>query len=242
MRCSIGSGRVHASESDLWCTPHNFSAGEKMGLLYCHGGGATALEATAYSSPGIAAIVRALASRYIVLSTDLGGTRTYGNDTVIARVGTARTYLQSTLGAKAGPVHMIGASMGAQSAFVYARANPSHVASIVGLVPLIDLTDIHANNRLNTTADINTAYGGSYSEATYGATHNPATFASQLSMPIHLWYANDDEAVIAQTVLDFQADAPDCEITDVGALGHTPAAISAVPPADVLDFFREQES
>lgn len=244
MRVSSSSGRVAANENDVfscsladWIDPSS-----TMGVIYCHGGGGDAYECREYTKYAQTKLVSALSERFVVVSADLGGARTYGNDTVIAAIGRARNYLVNTLDVKPGKIALVGASMGFQSAAVYARAHPTQIAAIVGFIPLCDLTDIHTNNRAGATADINTAYGGAYSEATYGAAHNPVTFASQLTMPIQLWYASDDTAVIPSTVTAFDAAAPNCTINDVGALGHTEAAIAAADHQTVIDWLASFEA
>jgi hypothetical protein len=84
--------------------------------------------------------------------------------------------------------------MGNLNQLVWARTNSSKIASIVSIMGVMNLADIQANS--STYAPfINTAYGGTYSEASNGPTKNPITMARNGTLPIipHLqWYGTGD--------------------------------------------------
>lgn len=166
-------GNVSSGERSLAVLPKYWKAdGSKMGILYCHGYGGTALECRDAASQNMWTIVEALVNAgFPVLSCDFGD-NVWGNSTAVARVSTAKTYLQSTLGAKAGKIALVGQSMGHLTAMNWAAANLSSTACVVSSMGVCDLNNIFGNSSY--TSSINAAYGGAYSNGTYGATYNPA--------------------------------------------------------------------
>jgi pimeloyl-ACP methyl ester carboxylesterase len=235
----MGLGRYAASEKDVYTASVGAYPGGVRGVIYCHGRNDDATAPRHYASIGELRLVNAVAEVFPVLSIDAGGVLTYGNSTAVARVADAVTYLQGTLGAKAGTVLLIGASMGCLTALNYAKANPSKVGAIVTVNSAVDLNDIVTNNRGGLAAEVNTAYGGTYVEATNGPTSNPANYAASLSVPIRLHYATDDTLAIPSTVTTFAATAQNATAVSVGALGHTQAAIDAAPRDQILAFLRQ---
>jgi hypothetical protein len=130
--------------------------------------------------------------------------------------------------------------MGNLSAMAYARANPTQVAAIAGVIPALDLNDIHANNRGGAAAGVNTAYGGAYVQATHGPTHNPVTYAATLpaSLPIAIWTASDDPLCVPATTTTFMTARPGTGNNSVGALGHSEASVAAAATG-VVAFIEE---
>jgi hypothetical protein len=127
----------------------------------------------------------------------------------------------------------------------YARANPTHVAGVIGIIPGADLNDIHANNRPvggseNFTARINTAYGGAYIEAVHGPTHNPTNYAATMAgLPVQMWYASNDDIVLPETVTRLASlIGPSAEAINVGPLYHSDLVSAAVDPNYVARFLR----
>lgn len=233
LRSSHGSGRYAASEQDVYLSQPGVAG--VRGVIYCHGAGGSATNCRDYTNIGELHLINAIAQQFPVLCVDAGGAQAWGNATAVARVGDAVTYLQGTLGAKSGTVLLVGASMGALTASNYAKANPSKVGCVVGIIPVVDLNDMVTNNRGGLAANINTAYG-TYSEATHGATYNPATYAASFTTPTRLFYASDDTTAIPGAVTAFDTACAAASATSLGALGHTQAAVAATPISTVLDF------
>lgn len=203
----------------------------RMGVLYCHGAGTLGADQGS-AADGLKAVLAALAERWPLGCADLGGAFTWGNATARTAVGTEKTAIQSA-GAASGKVALVGGSMGAATALNFARANPTLVASVSLILPAVDLNDIHDNNRGGYAASINAAVGGDPSAV---ANSSPAGADwTGVSIPMKAWYASDDAIVIASTVTTFMT-ARSGTAVNVGALGHTDAAIAAVPPSDVVDF------
>lgn len=165
-------GAVSAGERSIAIYPKNWlNDGSKMGVLYCHGYGGDALECRNAVSQPMWTIVEAIVNAgFPVLSCDFGG-NLWGNSTAIARVTTAKAYLQGTMGAKTGKIGFVGQSMGHLTAMNWVAQNLASTACVVSSMGVCDLNDIYGNPSY--TASIDAVYGGAWSNATYGATYNP---------------------------------------------------------------------
>lgn len=237
LRSSMGSGRYAVGEKDVYVADPQLAG--VRGVIWCHGATTDATSCRDYSYIGRLHLTNALAERFPLLSIDAGGPQAWGNPTAVARVDDAVTYLQGTKGAKSGTVLLVGVSMGALTALNYAKANPSKVAAIVGIIPVIDLNDMVTNDRgPGSAALINTAYG-TYSEATHGPAYNPATYAASFTTPTRLFYASDDMTCIPAAVTAFDTACAAAAATSLGALGHTEAAIDAAPRDVILAFLAQ---
>lgn len=235
---STSIGAVSAGEYATTILPkYPAATGTRAGVMWCHGN--TGLSYGVLAAE-YAAIMAALSDAgHPILSGDWGGGTNWGNDTSLTRLTTGRAYLQSTLGAAAGRVVLIGASMGAVTAMAWAAANPTLVHAIVGLIPVCDVTDVMTNNRGGLAADVNGAYGGAWSEATHGATHNPATIATAGGLdavPMRHYYGTTDAIVIPSTVTTLAAAASATAVPVTG--GHAAETIAAVSATDVLAFIQ----
>lgn len=238
-RSEQGADRYAAGEQDVYLADNAQWATGVRGALYLHGANADHAACRDYANLGELHLVNAVAELFPVLSIDAGGPTAMGNDTAIARIGDAVSYLQGARGAKAGKVILIGSSMGVLGALNYARANPTKVAAVLGVIPAIDLHDIVVNDRAGLAAAANASYGGTYSELTHGPMHNPASYAAFFTVPTRLYYASDDAAAIPSAALAFTAACTSARAFSLGALGHTQAAIDAVPRAEVLRWLRQ---
>lgn len=204
--------------------------GQRPGLIYCHGSGDTAQ--TILGKVGQKALIDALAQKYAVIACDLGY-QAFGNDTHVARIGEAITYLEATWKTTSRVV-LVGGSMGALGALGYARLYPQKVRAVAGIIPGLDLADLMLRGA---AADINAAYGGAYNDATDGPTHSPVQYAASLdpNLPIRLWTASNDTIAVPATATAFVAARPQTGRVDVGALGHSEAAVTA-SQTSVLDW------
>ena len=196
--------------------------GLKPPLIYCHGSGDTAQ--TILAKTGQKPLLDALAQNYAVIACDLGY-QAFGNDTHVARIIEAVTYLEQTWGTRS-RITLVGGSMGCLGALGYTRLYPTKVRAVAGIIPGLDLADLMLRGA---AADINAAYGGAYNDATDGPTHSPVQYAASLSssIPIRLWTANNDTIAVPATAAAFVAARPATFRTDVGALGHSEAAVTA---------------
>lgn len=232
-------GAYYTAEGSTLVLPKEWRGdGTVMGLVYVHGATQTdaqVLDSTTY--PAIVDIMRSVAAAgWPVLSIYAGGDL-WGNATAMARMGSAKTYLQSTIGAKSGKIGLIGGSMGGLTVQNYAQANPSSVAVAVGLVPVSDVSDFVTNNRGGLASSINTAYS-TWNEGTMGTTYNPHTYASGGNLAAchyKCWYGASDTIVIPSTVTDVATAAG---TTAVSCVGDHNTSLNSVTIADVVTHIR----
>lgn len=229
-------GAYYTAEGSLAMLPKLWAGdGTVVGVLVMHGATQTEMQmidSTNYES--LRAILAAVVvSGHPVLGIYAGGD-TWGNATAQARMTDGVTYLQGTLGAKAGKVILIGGSMGGLACQNWAKANPNLVQCMVGMVPVSDVSDIVTYNRGGLAASVNTAYS-TWNEGTMGATYNPHTYAATglTGIPYKAWYALSDSIVMPSTVTDVCTAAGATAVSVAG--GHT---VDNIPPADVVSFIK----
>lgn len=210
--------------------------GTRRPVIYFTGGPGDARDYLTASSSG-KQIAPVLADAGIpVISAAFGGAALWGNDISQARIGQLWTYVKTQLGTKADKFVGIGVSKGATALLNYMRANPGNVAAFVGIVPAVNMTDIHDNNRGGNQASIDTAYGAAW--AANAATHDPslntATHASQ-AIPTKLINGDSDVVVIPSTVSAFASAVGATLVTKAGT-DHLATAPAIDPVEDVLRF------
>lgn len=235
---STGLGAVTVGEAyTATLAKYPKPAGTMPGVIFCHGNTGRSWDS---SGADFAQVVNALADAgYPVLSGDWGGSSTWGNDTTIARITTGKAYLQASMGAKAGKIILVGASAGGQGALVWAAANPTLVSCLVGLLPVSDVNDIFVNNRAGIAANISSCYSGGWSQATYGATHNPVTIAAAgglTALKMRLFYGTTDTIVIPSTVTTLAASAGANTVISSVPGDHVGATLASIDAATVLAF------
>ncbi len=127
----------------------------------------------------------------IGVSADIGGSSTWGNATLKSRLDAMYSYTQGLSRVKKGKVILVGQSMGGLAMLNWARANKSKVAAVVGVIPVTNMNSAIANGY---SAPVAAAYGGAYSDASYGAQYNPRVFAADLAgIPGQLWVGATDQ-------------------------------------------------
>lgn len=233
-----GVGNVFSGESDVIMRPD--SASSKIGVIYVHGAEAEVGGGLTWMKISTRAIlINAIADAgYTMISADLGGTGTWGNDTAISRITAAKNYLQSMVGVLPGKVILIGQSMGGLNAMVWASKNPNLVQCLIGAIPVVNLTDVYGGG-IYTNA-INAAYGGTYSEASYGASHNPYTFSGNGSLnqiPMQIWYGDSDTTCLPQYSSSMASRANMCECHSISG-GHAESTVAEIDPSVVLSFIK----
>jgi alpha-beta hydrolase superfamily lysophospholipase len=231
------SGTV--SERYAFASRRNYKAdATKMPILVCPPRGQTGPEQL---TPGwIGHITTALAEAgYPVLCANMGGTTTHGNAASATAVGTWKTYVQSSLGGKAGKVGLIGSSMGSLAALRFAKANPTLVQCMSLLVPNVNLQDVHDVTRTDLAAEIETAHGGTTGYNTYISNENPSSHTSSWTgFPTQLYYASNDPNFSTGVQSTF-GSAIGATVTNLGAVGHDP---TTVPASAVVSFFNTNQT
>lgn len=233
-----GVDSVTVDEKFLAIRPKYATDPQPLGILYCHSANGFAHEPLYFG--GVLEIIGELAGRgHPILSCELGGLTPWGNATAQARVSEAYRYLTTRMGARPGKVGMIGLSMGGVTSLGWAGNNPEKVAGVVGLIPALDMTDIVAKGSGGLQGSIHAAYGGAYSEASYGAVHNPQTLAvagKYAGMPIRTYYGDSDPACLPATQVAFAAASGAIATKLTG--GHDSTTLGQVNRIQVADFFK----
>lgn len=173
-----------------------------------------------------------------VITADLGGPATWGNDTVQARITEAWNYMKLGWGVAHDGFVGYAQSMGGVALLNYMRAHPADMVALAGEVPVIGLDDTHDRDPLSLSGSIESAYGGLSAYNAAVATHDPyanmATHAA-LGIPTKFWVALDDPICSLAVALYFDA-AGACDTVSIGTGGHR-----ALPPEfyeQVGDFIR----
>lgn len=224
-------GLVVASENAVVFKSRNYLAdGTRPGFIFC-----AALSAGSYNIVGSGPAYELARRGYPVICGDLGDVPTafakgdgpgiWGNAQAVTKMGTLKTFLQGTLGAKAGKIGLIYGSHGCAAAYSYAAANPNNVSCIAGVIGTCDVEDIRANNRGSGSgfqASIETAYTNNAGWQAARSTHNPVEIAASLAIPQLDYYSTDDPWCVPSTHAAL-ATAAGSNMTQrsLGAVGHT---------------------
>lgn len=236
MWTSAGIGRVTVSEADVIMRPKCRNS-SKPGVLYVHGAEADVGGGLTWMNIATRArLINAIADAgYTMLSCDLGGVATWGNDTAIARITAAKNYLLTLQDVSAGKIILVGQSMGGQNSLVWAAANPTLVKAIIGAIPVINIQDVR--NRVYTTS-VDAAYSGGYTDATYGALHNPYVIAGNSGLndiPMQLWYGDSDTTCLPTYTQAMATRANTVELHTLSG-GHAESTVAEIDPSVVLSY------
>lgn len=231
---SAGVGRVTAAVNDVTLAPRLWQRdGSKRGVIFAH---AASLSSSAYwstTSPN-QALAAYLGGTFPCVGIDMGDS--WGNATALARIGAARTYLQSVMGAAAGKVYLLAESMGGIAAARYAAAHPTEIAAIAGIIPGFNMQQLRVSNALGLRASIDTAWGVVY-PAALPAGANPSDAPHALDgIPYRAWTTSNDTVFPQSDATAFLAAIGGTQV-NLGALGHFDGIVSVVPPVDVESFF-----
>lgn len=245
-----GNGRVQASESDLWARPvRGYRAGTRRGVLYSHhsgGTGKTPLDWT--NNAGTARLCEALAANYAFASSDLGGSALCGNTTAQTRLGQLDAWCIASgtdrPRASTAPRIAVGVSGGVTALVNYYGTSPGHVADLAALVlilPLWDLDYAYQTNPSGVRAVIEAAWGVTHPTALPAGAdpRGNTTLIGAANIPTRIYYASDDPLYTAQIISDMVAAfGNQASAVNVGALGHTDAAIAAIDRAELVSWLR----
>ncbi|WP_312239062.1 hypothetical protein [Stenotrophomonas sp.] len=154
----------------------------------------------------------------------------------MASISKAVTFAQNLAGVIR--VSLVGQSMGGLNALIWANSNLSLVNSVVTLISVVDLWDVHQTDPGYGSA-IDAAYGGAYSEASMGTARNPMTMADaglfSSSVPLQMWYGTSDALCRPQFATRFASRMPNVDPRPVAG-GHELATIGRVDPNAVAAF------
>lgn len=205
--------------------------GSAPGAIFCHG--ATADHASVVFHPPAVELAR---RGFIVMGIDAGGVHTWGNDASLAKVTSARTWLQSTGLAAPGPVILLGGSMGSIVALNWARANPTLVYCLELALPIVNVENVRAADRLGFASDIEAAYGGLTAWNNARPTHDPVSYANQLDdIPIRLDSSLTDTVGLPAETEAFASIVSLADVVYFGSSGHTYTGFSGVDSVDWIE-------
>lgn len=225
MRSSVSSGRFTSGQQDLYIEGRYRIT--RRPVVYCHGASGSGYP-TANTSvdPIIKAIARegfTVLVPYIALL--------WSNATKDTRIADALTWGRANLACSSADPLVVGVSMGGGAALHYAANHAT--AGVVGIIPAIDYQAIRVADTSGLRAGIDTAAGVTY-PAALPAGFNPSTLTASLTTtPIQLWTASND--AVSANAATF-ATAVGADLHDVGALGHTDAAIAAADIPTIISF------
>jgi pimeloyl-ACP methyl ester carboxylesterase len=210
--------------------------GITKGAIYCHGTGGVAQSLWDSTLPGQLALGKLLSSRYWVCSADWSFAA-WGNDQSLGDTLTGSAIMDASGCSTAGKI-LVGGSMGTTQVLRYAAKNPTKVRGVGLFIPAINTQEVRANVPSAATA-IEAAFGITSIQPlpTLTPDANPINLAGSIQCPVFIAYASNDPLVYAATAEAFIADLishdVDVTVVNVGALGHSEAAILAgVGPFD----------
>lgn len=211
-------GTYRAGEWHVESLPRGYTAGKRL-VVWCHEHTAAGLTWPALRDVQCQS---AIADAGLpAASADLGGPTTWGNDASVAAIDQLWSLMQARWGVPSDKLLLLAGSMGNLTAFNYLRANPTKVAAIAGILPVVDLAFIHdANPEANADpAEVEAAYGGLAAYQAALPTHSPVIHKASGS-PSAIWYSTSDPIALPATALQFAADVG-ATATSLGAVGHS---------------------
>lgn len=235
---SFDIGNVVTGEQCIDFTPRFKYAAQMSGISFVHGAGSNA-DYCLSPLGNQAARTQVVASRFPGVAGDNGGPATWGNDTAITRLRSNLTRLGARSDVNTSNYALIGDSMGGIVSLNYAAQAAVKPKAIVLVIPVINPEDIRANNRSGYAASINAAYGGTYVEATQGATKNPYTMraaAKLAGIPMLIFYGATDTLCLPTYVQQFAAADPTKRTLVSIPTGHDFDTYNAVDHARILEF------
>lgn len=174
------SGYTGSERADVAISNERTARGA-VPVVWCHGFTLDASPAAvAVQSPYKERLAAIAALGHPVLSADLGGGSTWGNDTALARIETLLTWANSNYGTRVDKVVMAGESMGSLLAFNWAWRYPQRLAALWVRAPITALDALHDRNA-GFAGAIEGAYGGLAGYNAALATHDPVNFRGPLT-------------------------------------------------------------
>lgn len=214
----------------------------KYPVVHVHGAGGNSYTAIGFLGNGKPSPTNVMAEAgHSAVSAELGGPQTWGNVASRNAMDLSVNKALAMPGVKPGKVFLMAASMGGLTSFNWAAygTNKSKVAGIIAVIPVINTTDIKTNNRGGYASLVDAAYGGTYTEASYGAVHNPKTLAAAgkfSGIPMLIFYGQTDAVCVpAETVAFASLVGSSVQLVPLSS-GHDTASYSAVDNQRILDF------
>lgn len=237
---SLSAGRVQSGEYDQIILPR-VQRPNRYPVVLCHGAQGSTLNATQPAAlPGQFTLAEALwATGVSGINADWGGASTWGNDTTVTRVEAGRV-LMGSYGCDNSKVVLVGISMGFLTAMSYARAHPTRVAGLVGVVPVTNPVDIYSNNRNGFRTEIGTAWGVTYPTPlpTRANPSDAANLAITAGLPCRLYYSTADTICLPSLLDSFASALPATKVVIDTSAGHTDGVIGLASGSEIGSYAR----
>jgi pimeloyl-ACP methyl ester carboxylesterase len=205
------------------------------GVVYCGGRGASCL--AAIDAPYSRIPMAIAAAGFPVVDSSPDGGHTWGNDAALAGIDAAADLLVLRHRSRPDGVLLFAGSMGALGALSWASRNRSRVVALAATLPVVDLADVHDQDRGGFASEIETAYGGREGYADQVAGHNPAALVATLTgLRFKAWYSTNDPIASAPAVEAFvDALGPPAAARSLGPIGHS---AGTADPEEIVEHFR----
>lgn len=237
-------GGYVTSEWSTFVYPRIWRPDKRRPILYFTGGNGDDLDFLRTPASG-SQLPRAIAAEgWPVISGQMGAPpMQWGNATAQARIGQLWDYFKAVLGVVEDRFIGIGVSKGAMALLNYARANPTHLRALIGIVPAANINDLYVNQAGLFQAQIDAAYpAGTYPpngwpsvKGAYDPALNVAAHAS-LGIPSLFFYGSADAVVLPAIIEAFMAGVGS-SITPREIIGTDHLTTGpAIDPLEVLDF------
>lgn len=218
---NITTGKIKAGQYEYLWVPNRITS--DTGLVLCHGSGQPYEYALLTNSGSTQIPAWAAWSGIPCVAAEMDD-QAWANDSAMADVDAAISYMASTTGVRSDRVLILGASMGGATAIRYTLNNPSKVAACVGIIPLTNLVGFYNNNVGGAQPQIATAWGVT-APAALPAAADIQSQAANLAVPTQLYYSGSDATINPADTTAFAAAAGITPV-NVGTQGHSEGTIS----------------
>jgi hypothetical protein len=239
---SLNLGNVVSGEKCVDLYPKTIKP-NRSGIIYYHGVGSGAT--WVLDQLGNQADLTMKLSRYWPGVAATYGGDLWGNDASIAEAELYLGHLHSRGQGAGVDFGTQSGSMGGATALNQAIQGTTYQPTAMCLIlPTINIDDIHANNRGGLASSIDAAYGGAWSEGTYGALHNPHTYMASpdiAGIPMLIFYGLTDDICLPAYTEAFIAADPSNRTGVPLATGHDFDSYAAVDHDMIVEFFKSHQ-
>lgn len=237
MKLTADIGKIAAGITHVYVPPVAGTATPARLVLCCHGAGSDALVETIKGKSNYMLRARAFAAVGLAQLWISATGADWANDAALTNLDTARQWANANLPVKTDQVLTYGNSAGNVASLAYAANHPGLVRGHAGTLPVVDIQDIHDNNRQSLAAGIETAAlgaAGAIPDSWYAA-RSPVRRQAQLTgLAQALWYSDTDPIALPALSASY-ATAVGATTVDIGAQGHSISGSSPYGVAPLSD-------
>lgn len=235
------TGRVTVGETDTIWTPRSPRAGT-CGVILVHGSGAPKQFTDVVQQPSSVTLAATIAGTGIpCIAAEFGGDA-WANNTCMTGIDAAWTTLKAAFPLmRTDKVCLVGVSMGGGAVARWSQLHPTSTAAAVGIIPAFNLK-YEYDNIPGVVAAIEAAWGFTGSGNYPAAADTLANASAASGVPIKAFYSSNDTTVPSAGITQYinaVGASPASDMVDVGALGHTDAAVGAVNTTTLIRFLAD---